>query len=725
MSVSVATPSVALVGNPNTGKTTLFNALTGLSQQVGNYPGVTVERAVGVMKRGRESVRVIDVPGTYSLAARSQDELVAVDVLLGQQAGESPLDAVVVIVDASNLPRNLYLTSQVLELGIPTVIALNMTDVAERRGHAIDVKALEDALGVPVIPVRADKRVGILALEDAILRAVSKEIPPRGRGPELPAPLLAEAESLRSYLHEKRAILGRDVSSTEALRALVDLDGEIPRRLLATLGDEFAQRLAAARARLGENRPCAALEAGARYAWANALRERAVRKQREDDRTFTRRVDGILTHRLWGTAVLFFVLAAVFQAIYRGAAPLMDLIGTGTDLLGSAIAGALAEGPLESLLVDGVVSGVGGVIVFLPQILLLFFFVALLEDCGYMARAAFLMDKLLTKIGLSGQSVIPLISSFACAVPGIMAARSISNRRDRLATILVAPLMSCSARLPVYVLMIGAFVPEKSFAGGLLGLQGLVLLAAHLIGLFVAIPVVWITRRTILRGALPAFVMELPDYKLPNSRTVATRLYAQGREFLLRAGSVILAFSIVVWALSYFPRSPEVAAEFTAKRAVATSAAEISALDEAEASAYLQQSVMGRLGHFVEPVVAPLGWDWRIGMAAIASFPAREVVIATMGTILGVGEDVDEESSDLIAMMKRATRSDGTPLFSLPVALSIVVFFALCCQCASTLVVIRRESGSWSWPALTFVYMTVLAYIGALVTYQVAVGIGA
>jgi ferrous iron transport protein B len=400
------------------------------------------------------------------------------------------------------------------------------------------------------------------------------------------------------------------------------------------------------------------------------------------------------------------------------------------------VEGLLPEGALRSLLVNGVIGGVGAVVIFLPQILILFLFIAVLEDCGYMARAAFLMDRLMAGVGLSGKSFIPLLSSFACAVPGIMATRVIENRRDRLATILIAPLMSCSARLPVYVILIGAFVPAQRYLGGLLGLQGLVLLAMYSVGAIVAIGVAWVLKRSLLRGATPPFVMELPSYKMPSARTAAYRIAERGWSFLARAGTVIFAVTIVVWALSYYPRSEErVAADIAAKRAAiqsdAATLAEFDApenLDHLTASLHQRYSLLGRAGQWIEPAVRPLGWDWRIGCAAIASFPAREVVMGVLGVIYNLGSDVDvgvESDQHRLQAQLRAARWDdtGQPVYNLPVALSIMVFFALCAQCAATLAVIRRETNSWRWPAFTFAYMTTLAYVGAFITYQLSIRI--
>jgi ferrous iron transport protein B len=429
-------------------------------------------------------------------------------------------------------------------------------------------------------------------------------------------------------------------------------------------------------------------------------------------------------------------MAMMFSSIFVLAVPVMNLIDTGVGALGGLVESLLPEGALRSLVVDGVIGGVGAVVIFLPQILILFFFIALLEDCGYMARAAFLMDRLMAGVGLSGKSFIPLLSSFACAVPGIMATRVIENRRDRLATILIAPLMSCSARLPVYVILIGAFVPANHYLGGIFGLQGLVLFAMYCVGTVVAVGVAWLLKKTLLRGETPPFVLELPSYKLPSVRTVAFRMAERGGAFLARAGTVIFAVTIVVWALAYYPRSNDrVAADIAAQRAAIqndpAALTEFNAqenMDHLEASLHQRYSFLGRAGQWIEPAVRPLGWDWRIGCAAIASFPAREVVMGVLGVIYNLGSNVDvsaEADQHRLQAKLRAARWDdtGEPVYNLPVALSIMVFFALCAQCAATLAVIRRETNSWRWPVFTFVYMTALAYVGAFLTYQIGIRI--
>jgi ferrous iron transport protein B len=456
-----------------------------------------------------------------------------------------------------------------------------------------------------------------------------------------------------------------------------------------------------------------------------------VRRPADRQPTTSDRIDAVLTHKFWGTLVFLVTMALLFSSIFVFAVPLMDLIDTAIGSLATLVERVLPEGALQSLVVDGIIGGVGAVVIFLPQILVLFLFIALLEDCGYMARAAFLMDRLMAGVGLSGKSFIPLLSSYACAVPGIMATRVIENRRDRLATILIAPLMSCSARLPVYVILIGAFVPAQHYLGGLVGLQGLVLLAMYAVGAIVAIGMAWLLKTTLLRGETPPFVMELPSYKIPSARTVFYRMGERGWAFLVRAGTVIFAVTIVIWALTYYPRSDgRVAADIAAQRAAIENPDTLARFDDPEhlarleASLHQRYSLLGRAGQWVEPIVRPLGWDWRIGCAAIASFPAREVVMGVLGVIYELGPDVDvgvEGDQNRLRDQLRAARWDdtGEPVYNLAVALSIMVFFALCAQCAATLAVIRRETNSWRWPAFTFAYMTALAYIGALITYQV------
>ena len=706
--------TLALIGNPNTGKTTLFNALTGLSQRAGNYPGVTVERKVGtVVLAGGEALELIDLPGTYSLAAHSPDEMLAIDVLLGQQQDAPPIDGILAVVDASNLRRNFYLVSQLAEMDLPLVVALNMEDIAIRRGIRIDAPALSEALGAPVVPIRAHRRQGLDELRRALAALSADPEPRRARQLDLPLPLQRATAELQAAVGP--------LSPVEALRALVDEGGYAERRLLASAGAGAADRLHGLRTAGADS--LSELESNARYAWIDGLLSRAISQPKHLRGRRSDRVDRILAHRFFGTAIFVLINVLVFEAIYTWSGPLMDAIDALFAAAGDRVAALIAPGALQSLVVDGLIAGVGGVLIFLPQIAILFFFLALLEDSGYMARAALLMDRLLTRVGLSGTAFIPLLSSFACAVPGIMAARTIEDRRDRLATILVAPLMSCSARLPVYVLFIGTFVPERSLGGGIIGLQALTLFAFYGLGVLVAIPVAWLLKRTLLRGEPPPLLLELPSYKLPDPRTVLLRVYHSGRAFVVRAGSLILATTIVMWALAYFPRPAAVVERHQVERQAVVPQA-LNALEKHQAAELVENSYLGQAGHWVAPAVRPLGWDWRIGMAVIASFPAREVIISALGTIYSLGAGEDEGSESLRATLAAATWPDGRPIYTLAVALSIMVFFALCAQCLSTLVVIKKETGSYRWSLFSFGYMTTLAYVGALATYQVGTALG-
>ncbi len=742
--------TVALIGNPNTGKSTLFTALAGVRQQVGNYPGVTVEKKLGSMLLDGKQLQLVDLPGTYSLAPRSPDEMVAVDVLLHRRDDIQQVDAVLSIVDASNLERNLYLVSQVLELGLPVVVALNMGDIARSKGLSIDVEKLRSQLGVPVVEVQANRRVGLSELKAALAGALSAEQPAARLSP---FPLEFQQETARLQQawasHAKNASSGADAARNGgeplprylAERLLLDTSGYLQGTLgRHAQGNGAVADLQAARKRLAAaGYPIPAVEAQSRYSWVAGVLAGVITRPRQRVETAGDRIDRILTHRVWGTAVFAAMMLLVFSSVFIFADPLMGKIDQWIGGLGEWVSTQLSQGPLQSLLVDGVIGGVGSVLIFLPQILFLFFFLAVLEDCGYMARAAYLMDKLMVRVGLSGKSFIPLLSSFACAVPGVMATRVIENRRDRITTILVAPLMSCSARLPVYAILIGAFIPAVNLAG-IVPLQGLTLFSMYVLGIATAAVVALVLKRTMLRGPTPPFVMELPTYKWPSPRMVLLRMAERGWSFVYRAGTLILAVSVLIWAVSYYPhnaaevdevlapRRDALAAELAllpenAPRAAAV-AAQLGDAENAIAAVYQRESFLGRVGRGIEPAVRPLGWDWRIGCAAIASFPAREVVMGVLGVIYNLGGDLDVgETSDqdrLGARMKAAVWDDtGEPVYSIPVALSIMVFFALCAQCAATLVVIRRETNSWRWPVFTFAYMTTLAYFGAMLTYQV------
>ena len=721
----------ALIGNPNTGKSTLFNALAGLNARVGNYPGVTVEKKRGLLKHKGQEIELIDLPGTYSLSPRSIDEMVSVDVLLGNLKNDNRPDIVICIVDASNLERNLYLVSQILDIGLPCLVVLNQWDVAENNGIQIDIEKLQQRMGVSIVVTEAHRKKGIEELKQAILTTANQ--PPTQRLNLFPQPFNDAIESLRNTIPESQKAHWPEYLLE---RVLLDVGGETERRLTDMNNSEVNETLTSLRAKLKEEK-CAvpAIEPRVRYGWAKTMTEGAVVRSTETTKSqiFNDRIDRFLTHWFFGFLFFGLLMFVVFQTIYTGAGPFMDWIDGGQSAIADAVSGSLPPGALRSLLVDGIVAGVGGVLIFLPQILLLFLFIAVLEDCGYMSRAAFLVDRLMTKVGLSGKSFVPLMSSFACAIPGVMAARVIENRKERLITILIAPLMSCSARLPVYLLMIGAFIPNQSFLGRWVNLHGLMLFGMTFLGAAVAIPIAWILKKVWIKGEAAPFIMELPSFKMPSFRVVFMRVYESGKAFVISAGTLIFCASVIIWAASYFPGDRASLHQLTA---------EIETLEEQEdakenenleqlkqqhnqlSSTLLENSFLGQAGHLIEPAVRPLGWDWKIGIGAIASFPAREVIIATLGTIYSLGGEIDIEEDGsrekLVRQMKNSKWSDGRQVYNIPVALSVMVFFALCAQCAATLMVIKRETNSWYWPIFTFTYMTALAYIGAFLTYQIS-----
>lgn len=708
---------IALIGNPNVGKTSLFNALTGLSARVGNYPGVTVEKKRGVLQVAGQSVEVVDLPGIYALSPHAPDEVVAFSVLTGKTF-DHPLDGLLVVVDASNLERNLYLFSQLLELKLPTVIALTMEDVARAQGITIDVARLSERLGVPVVPVHAASRNGLDRVKGAIGAMLAHPEAPAVQPPVLGSAIEQEISTLQVLMRERGRVPWCPLLIE---RALIDRGGHMEREFEAAFGREA---LEASRARIPARPVLAAEEARVRYAWVHErLAGGILERPAVPVRTFSDRLDALLTHRIAGMLCFALIMAGLFQAVYAGAAPLQDGVDHAFKALGNLIASHMAPGALESLIVDGVIAGVGTVLTFLPQIAILFLLIGLLEDCGYMARAAFLMDKVMSKAGLSGKSFIPMLSGFACAVPSIMATRTIENRKDRLATILALPLMSCSARLPVYTLMIGAFVPVRG-PGGLDG-RGLTLTAFYMLGVVVAIPLIWLLKRTVLAGDTPTLVMELPTYKTPSLRVVGIRVWQQVRSFLERAGTTIVLVAIVIWAGAYFPHRAAVGQPFDAQRASVSARAHpdraaVARVNAAEAAAYVEDSYLARVGKAIEPAFAPLGWDWRVTTGVLSSFPARETIVATLGTLYSLGDEASEAS--LKDALVHARRADGRPEINLPVAMSVLVFFALCLQCASTLVVMWRETGSWRWPAFAFTTQTALAYVAALVTYRLLLG---
>jgi ferrous iron transport protein B len=647
--------TVALVGNPNTGKTTLFNKLTGLRSQTANYPGTTVERRTGHMAAGDATVRVLDLPGVYSLKAATPEERVASDALAGRLPGQEKPDAVVAIVDATNLERNLFLVSQVLELNLPVVVALNMVDIAERRGLHIDAAKLAAEIGCPVIPTVARNGRGMAELRAELARIARREM-------TLDVPLLPP-----------------------------DVCGA-----------------------------CAGCPFQSRFSWAEAAASRCTRSRTVAKGGMTERIDRVLTHPVVGVLAFVLVTLAVFYLIFSVAALPMELIDALFAHAGSFLESRLPSGELRSLLVDGVIGGVGGILVFLPQICILFFFLALLEDSGYLARAAFVMDRLMRRIGLPGTAFVPLLSAHACAIPAIMSTRVIRDVRDRLLTILVLPLMSCSARIPVYAMVTALMFPSDPVRASL------AFTAAYVLGIVAAFSMAAVFRRTLLPGESRPLILELPGYKIPGLRTAALVTLDRARVFVTQAGTVILVISMILWALATYPRS-EPPAE-SARLAEQAAALEVAGQGEEAARARqasealqarhaLEHSTAGRLGRLIEPLVRPLGFDWQIGIGIVTSFTAREVIVSTLAIVYGIGGG-EGGSDSLYDTLRSATRPDGSSIFTTATCGSLLVFYVLAMQCVSTLAITRRETGSWKWPAVQLAYMTALAYGASLLTFQ-------
>ena len=617
--------TVALVGPPNSGKSTLFNRLTGLRQKVANYPGVTVEQRVGRLNGiGRGDLTLIDLPGIYGLDSYSEDARVAVEVLHGEMPGTPAPDAILLVLDSLQLRRQLMLAAPVLGLGLPTLVLLNMSDLMEARGGEVDTLALAQELGVPVAKISATRGAGL----DSITHFLNRKADPlvNGNG----SPTMADADRLAAPVAGKI---------------------ELP-----VMGNPRSYRQ-----------------------WATGISTRTKYKAPLSNE-WTKRIDGVLLHRIWGPLIFLAVVFAVFQVVFSIGQPLSDGFGDVLNGVGARIGALMGPGWVESLLIDGIWRGVASVLVFLPQILLLFLFIGVLEDSGYLARAALIADRVMRSIGLNGKAFIPLLSAYACAVPAIMATRTIENKRDRFATILVAPFMTCSARLPIYMLMIAAFIPNKPILGDLFGLRAAVMLSLYVLGFVAALATAWLLKSSILKASSAPFILELPQYRLPTVRSLSLRLVDRGKVFLRQAGTVILAVTIVLWVMSHVPFHTDLAG-----------------------------SVIGRIGQFIEPAIKPLGFNWKIGIGLLTSVMAREVIVGTLGTLYGA--DPATQSLGLQAALRHDLTLGG--------AMALVVFFAFALQCTSTIAIVRRETNSWRWPALQFVYMSVLAYVAALAVNQV------
>jgi ferrous iron transport protein B len=702
--------SIAVIGSPNSGKSTLFNRLTGLHQRIGNYPGVTVERHVVKLTVDNVILQLIDLPGTHGLSAHSLEEKVVIDVIFGRIEGTEIPDGILAVVDATNLYQGLFLVQQLLELERPVVVALTMSDAATESGLKIDIEKLSAHLGgVAVCPIVATTGQG---MED--LRLAMAGMP--GQVVSAPASVWPQLTAAAKTLVE---IVPSNIRIAEAQRLLIDGATDLNNVLFESFDEAALEKFNQLRDGVFGVEPPLAMEARVRYGWVRKVLD-DVQLQMPRFYSWRTRVTNWLNQPVPGTIGLFLVMAVVFQAVFAWATPIMDMIDSSTAVLGSIVGSRLGDGAVASLVSDGVIAGVGSVIIFLPQIIILFLFIILLEDSGYLARAAYLLDRVMRSVGLSGQSIIPMISSFACAVPGIMATRVIPNRRDRIATIIAAPFMTCSARLPVYALLIAAFVPARDV--GFLNLQGLILFGLYMFGIVAGILTALLLRKTALRGPKPPFALMLPEFRRPNIRTVMIQLLGRAKVFLYRAGTVIFVVAVIVWALAYYPRSEAIESMIVEQKIAVEALSEDervvahSRIENEGAAAQLEQSWLGRAGHFVEPAFKPLGWDWRVSSAVIAGFPAREVVIAVLGTVYAVGDDADE--STLSKRLKLAKWPDGSPVYTLPMVIGLLIFYACCLQCAATLAVIRRETNGWRWPIFAWVYMTSIGYVGAMLAFQ-------
>lgn len=718
-----ALPQVLIAGNPNSGKSTLFNALSGANAHVGNYPGVTVDRMTASIQCGSQRVLLVDVPGAYSLTADSPEEQLAIDALF-----EDETRAVLCVVDATTLQRGLYFALQLIESDVPLVIGLNMMDAAERQGLVIDAEALSEMLGVPVVPIVASKRRGVdellLALEGQLREAER----PTGLRPSYPDAIEADLQALEPTLRTWMPELSAERTRALGLWCLLSL-GSDELRGVPELVRQQVSSLRHAAAEKGRN---VELEiVSSRY----AAIERAVgplvarRGDAEARASVAERLDDVLTHPVAGLAIFAVVMFVIFEALFAWSEPMIGAIEDLTMLLQLGVTELMPGGPLRDLLVEGVLSGVGNVIVFVPQILILFLLIGFLEDSGYLARVAFVIDRVMKGVGLHGKAFVPLISGFACAVPAVMATRTIERRRDRLLTMLALPLMSCSARLPVFILVVGTVFAGQRVAG--LRVGAVALFAMYTLSVLFTLAAAAVMRRTVLTGPAPTFLLELPPYRWPVARVVLLNAWRRLRVFLVDAGTIILAMTIVLWALLSYPRVPELAEQFAAQRAevmqsslpAAAQEQALQAIDQQEAAERLSNSYGGRLGKLMEPALEPLGFDWRIGVGIVGAFAAREVFVSTLGVVFGIGE-TDENHPPLRQELREAKHGDGTPLMTPLSGISLMLFFLLACQCMSTIAVVKRESGSWRWPIFMFTYMTVLAYVVSLLVYQAGKALG-
>ena len=699
--------NIALVGNPNSGKSSLFNVLTGLKQKVGNFPGVTVDKKTGTVKLSDTITTCItDLPGTYSLYPKRADEWVAYKVLLNQDEEIKP-DMILLVADASNLKRNLLFCSQIIDLKIPVVVALTMMDMAKRRGTQIDIPGLELQLGVPVIPINPRKEKGIAPLKKALEQTAERlqqtpakdfiDVKALAAAPvtdlQQHFPALSNYASIHYLInHENFAF---DAATQNLIEGIEIKNKFNPTK---TQAEEIMQRYG--RIKL-------------------IMQQTVVEADPLQKKLFTERLDNILLHRWWGYIILLSVLFLLFQSVFWIAHYPMDGIEWFFGQLSGWLTFNLPHTWWSDLLINGVVAGLSGIMVFIPQIMILFGLITILEDSGYMARISFLTDKLMRKAGLNGKSVMPMISGYACAVPAIMTARNIENKKERLLTIMVTPLMSCSARLPVYTILIALVIPSKLYLG-FLSLQGLVMMVLYLLGTVMALIVAWVMKWFIKSTERSYFILELPMYRGPRWKNALSTMIEKARIFIFDAGKIIMIISLLLWALStYGPKEKMQAVTAKYDQLVAASPQQANELEKHRKTALLENSFAGTLGKAIEPAIRPLGYDWKIGIALVTSFAAREVFVGTMATLYSVGEDADESNSTLRQKMSAAVRADGTKVYDLATGLSLLIFYVFAMQCMSTLAIVKRETRSWKWPVIQLVYMTGLAYLLSWLVYVV------
>jgi ferrous iron transport protein B len=695
---------VALIGNPNTGKSTLFNVLTGLNQKIGNFPGVTVDKKTGFtsLPDGRKA-EIIDLPGTYSLYPKSQDESIVFSVLADKANPLTP-DLVVVILDATNLKRNLLLYTQVADLKIPVIVALNMIDLANKTGIVIDIDLLAQKLGVPVVPISARKMEGIKELKDAISYANEVALQQDSIDVEAIAPQLIQ--KIKQELHIDNSYYALQLAHQhETVKFLSKEESDT----VETIEQEFNFH----------SQKAQGAETIARYSFINELLYDAIKKpETAQFETVSNKIDKVLTHKVFGFILFFAILLFMFQAIFSWSASPMELIADAFVWVQDKLHQVLPAGPLANLLIDGVIAGLSGVMVFIPQIAILFALISILEDTGYMARVTFMMDKLMRKVGLNGKSVVPLIGGFACAVPSIMSTRTIENWKDRMITIMVTPLVTCSARLPVYTLLIALVVPNKN-VWWVFNLQGLALTGMYVFSLISAITVAFVFKLILKGRERGYFIMELPVYRMPRWNNVIYSMFERAKTFVLQAGKVIIAVSVILWVLaSYGPgnRFERIDQKYSQSQYV--KALSLDSLNRVIASEKLENSYAGVLGHVIEPAIRPLGFDWKIGIALVTSFAAREVFVGTMATIYSVNGSAEKMESVQQKMHEVKNPQTGQPVFTLAVAFSLMMFYAFAMQCASTVAVVYRETKDWRWPAVQFAYMGALAYLASFIAFH-------